>query len=58
VGRIAAGWHLAKLSLRVVMSDASLTALVVLGGIAAGAVGLSFLVRHSSRTRSTRTSSP
>jgi hypothetical protein len=44
VGRIAAGWHLAKLSLRVVRSDASLTALVVLGGIAAGAVGLSFLV--------------
>jgi len=30
VGRIAAGWGLAKLSLRVVWSDGSLTALVVI----------------------------
>jgi len=44
VGRIAAGWHLAKLSLRVVRRDGSLSALVVLGGIASGAVGLSFLI--------------
>jgi hypothetical protein len=44
VRRIAAGWRLAKLSLRVVWSDGSLSVLVVLGGIAAGAVGLSFLV--------------
>ncbi len=44
MGRIAAGWHLAKLSLRVVRSDGSLTALVVLGGIAAGAVALAFLI--------------
>jgi hypothetical protein len=44
VGRIAAGWGLAKLSLRVVRSDGSLTALVVLGGIASGAVALSFLI--------------
>jgi hypothetical protein len=44
VGRIAAGWHLAKLSLRVVWSDGSLSALVVLGGIASGAVALAFLV--------------
>jgi len=43
VGRIAAGWGLAKLSLRVVWSDGSLTALVVLGGIASGAVALAFL---------------
>jgi len=35
VGRIAAGWHLAKLSLRVVWSDGSLSALVVLGGAVA-----------------------
>ena len=40
MGRIAAGWGLAKLSLRVVWSDGSLTALVVLGGIASGAVAL------------------
>ena len=44
MGRIAAGWHLAKLSLRVVRSDGSLSALVVLGGIASGAVALAFLV--------------
>ena len=44
MGRIAAGWHLAKLSLRVVWSDGSLSALVVLGGIASGAVALAFLV--------------
>ena len=44
VGRIAAGWHLAKLSLRVVRSDGALTALVILGGIASGAVALGFLV--------------
>jgi hypothetical protein len=44
MGRIAAGWGLAKTSLRVVRSDGSLTALVVLGGIASGAVALSFLV--------------
>jgi hypothetical protein len=44
VGRIAAGWGLAKLSLRVVSSDGSLTALVVLGGIASGAVALAFLI--------------
>ena len=43
MGRIAAGWQLAKLSLRVVRSDASLTVLVVLGGIASGAVALAFL---------------
>jgi hypothetical protein len=43
VGRIAAGWGLAKLSLRVVWSDGSLTALVVLGGLASGAVALAFL---------------
>jgi hypothetical protein len=44
VGRIAAGWGLAKLSLKVVRSDGSLSALVVLGGIASGAVALSFLI--------------
>lgn len=44
MSRIAAGWRLAKLSLRVVRSDASLSVLVVLGGIAAGAVALAFLV--------------
>ena len=44
MGRIAAGWHLAKLSLRVVRSDGALTALVILGGIASGAVALGFLV--------------
>jgi hypothetical protein len=43
VGRIAAGWGLAKLSLRVVASDGSLSVLVVLGGIASGAVALAFL---------------
>ena len=43
MGRIAAGWGLAKLSLRVVWSDGSLSALVVLGGIASGAVALAFL---------------
>jgi hypothetical protein len=43
VGRIAAGWGLAKLSLRVVWSDGSLSVLVVLGGIASGAVALAFL---------------
>jgi hypothetical protein len=37
VGRIAAGWHLAKLSLRVVARDGSLATLVVLGGVASGA---------------------
>jgi hypothetical protein len=42
VGRIAAGWHLAKLSLGVVRGDASLSVLVVLGGIASGAVALAF----------------
>ncbi|HET8812937.1 MAG TPA: DUF6159 family protein [Gaiella sp.] len=41
---MGAGWHLAKLSLRVVWSDGSLSALVVLGGIASGAVALAFLV--------------
>ena len=41
---MAAGWHLAKLSLRVVWSDTSLSTLVVLGGIASGAVALAFLV--------------
>jgi hypothetical protein len=44
VSRIAAGWRLAKLSLRVVASDGSLSVLVVLGGIASGAVALAFLV--------------
>jgi Family of unknown function (DUF6159) len=44
VGRIAAGWGLAKLSLGVVRSDGSLTTLVVLGGIASGAVALAFLL--------------
>jgi hypothetical protein len=44
VGRITAGWGLAKLSLRVVRGDGSLTALVVLGGIASGAVALAFLL--------------
>jgi hypothetical protein len=44
VGRIAAGWGLAKLSLQVVRSDGSLSALVVLGGIASGAVALAFLI--------------
>jgi hypothetical protein len=44
VGRIAAGWHLAKLSLGVVRRDVSLSALVVLGGIASGAVALAFLI--------------
>ena len=43
MGRIAAGWGLAKLSLRVVASDGSLSVLVVLGGIASGAVALAFL---------------
>ena len=43
MGRIAAGWRLAKLSLRVVASDGSLSVLVVLGGIASGAVALAFL---------------
>ena len=43
MGRIAAGWGLAKLSLRVVWSDGSLSVLVVLGGIASGAVALAFL---------------
>lgn len=42
MGRIAAGWHLAKLSLRVVWSDGSLSVLVVLGGIASGGVALAF----------------
>ena len=41
---MAAGWRLAKVSLRVVWSDGSLSALVVLGGVAAGAVALAFLV--------------
>lgn len=44
MGRIAAGWRLAKLSLRVVWSDGSLSVLVVLGGIASGAVAIAFLV--------------
>jgi hypothetical protein len=44
VGRVSAGWHLAKLSLRVVRSDASLSVIVVLGGIASGSVALAFLV--------------
>jgi hypothetical protein len=44
VSRIGAGWRLAKLSLRVVWSDGSLSVLVVLGGIASGAVALSFLI--------------
>jgi hypothetical protein len=42
VSRIAAGWQLAKLSLRVVWSDGSLSVLVVLGGIAASGVALAF----------------
>lgn len=44
MGRIAAGWHLAKVSLGVVRCDASLSVLVVLGGIASGAVAISFLI--------------
>jgi Family of unknown function (DUF6159) len=44
VARITAGWHLARLSLRVVQSDGSLSVLVILGGIASGAVALGFLV--------------
>lgn len=44
MGRTAAGWHLAKRSLGVVWSDASLSVLVVLGGIASGATALGFLV--------------
>jgi hypothetical protein len=40
---MSAGWHLAKLSLRLVLADASLSVLVVLGGIASGAVALAFL---------------
>lgn len=44
MGRVAAGWHLAKLSLRVVARDGSLATLVVRGGLPSGAVGLSFLV--------------
>jgi len=43
VGRIGRGWHLAGVSLRVVRSDGSLSALVVLGGIASGATALAFL---------------
>lgn len=42
MGRIAAGWQLAKLSLGVVRSDLSLSVLVVLGGIASGAVAVAF----------------
>lgn len=44
MGRIAAGWGLAKRSLAVVRSDGSLTALVVLGGLASAAVALAFLL--------------
>jgi len=44
VGRVARGWYLATVSLRVVRSDASLTAIVVLGGIASGATAIGFLV--------------
>jgi hypothetical protein len=44
VGRIARGWYLAKVSLRVVRSDGTLGVLVVLGGIASGATALGFLV--------------
>jgi len=44
VGRVARGWYLAAVSLRVVRSDASLTAIVVLGGIASGATAIGFLV--------------
>ena len=43
-GRIARGWHLATVSLRVVRSDGTLSVLVVLGGIASGATALGFLV--------------
>ena len=45
---MGAGWHLAKLSLRVVWSDGSLSALVVLGGIASGAVALAAPRRSAS----------
>jgi hypothetical protein len=41
---MTAGWHLAKRSLRVVWSDGSLSAIVILGGIASGATALGFLV--------------
>ena len=44
MGRIASGWHLATVSLRVVRGDGSLSVLVVLGGIASGATALAFLV--------------
>ena len=43
-GRIARGWYLATVSLRVVRSDGTLSVLVVLGGIASGATALGFLV--------------
>ena len=43
MGRVARGWYLATVSLRVVRSDASLTAIVVLGGIASGATAIGFL---------------
>ncbi len=44
MGRIARGWYLATVSLRVVRSDGTLSVLVVLGGIASGATALGFLV--------------
>jgi hypothetical protein len=47
VRRTAAGWDLAKRSLGVVWSDASLSVLVVLGGIASGATALGFLLPAS-----------
>ena len=40
MGRIRTGWALAKRSLRVVLSDGSLTALALLGALAAGFVAL------------------
>ena len=44
MGRIARGWYLARVSLRVVRSDGALSVLVVLGGIASGATALAFIV--------------
>ncbi len=44
MGRLTRGWGLAKQSLAVVLADASLGALVVLGAIVSGAVALALLV--------------
>lgn len=44
MGRLTRGWGLAKQSLTVVLADASLGALVVLGAVVSGAVALALLV--------------